>query len=72
MYTNERRRVAQFCHIQRHQNRDNGLITNTPRCEIPAQITNILGIGDNSLSRTARNLTVNYHQCRTCIEPTDW
>ena len=66
MYTNERRRVAQFCHIRRRQNRDKRLITNAPRSEI------ILGIGDNSLSRTAQNLTVNYHQCRTCIELTDW
>ena len=41
MYMNERRRVAQFYHIRRQQNRDNGLITNTPRCEIPAQITKI-------------------------------
>jgi hypothetical protein len=39
MYMNERRRVAQFYHIRRQQNRDNGLITNTPKCEIPAQIT---------------------------------
>ena len=39
MYTNERRRVAQFCHIRRRQNRDNRLITNAPRSEIPAQIT---------------------------------
>ena len=58
MYTNERRRVAQFCHIRRRRPRPNH--------------ENILGIGDNSLSRTAQNLTVNYHQCRTCIEQTDW
>ena len=42
MYTNERRRVAQFCHIRRRQNRDKRLITNAPRSEIPAQITKIL------------------------------
>ena len=27
MYTNERRRVAQFCHIRQRQNRDKRLIT---------------------------------------------
>jgi hypothetical protein len=35
-------------------------------------LENILGIGDNSLSRPALKLSVNYHQYRTCIELTDW
>jgi len=49
---------TQFCDIRRQLNRDN--------CLSPTNLENILGIGDNSLSRPALKLSVNYHQHRTC------
>ena len=52
MYTKERRRIPEFCDIRRQLDRQYSQISYPPKF---------------ALSRTALKLSVNYHQCRTCI-----